>query len=187
MAAFINVDDSVGVILNSGTDFTLSAWPIAPGTIGAGQTASSTVNLQLLNLFDNPVSLTCSVHPAQPGAPNCSLSSNSVSFDSSGKAVATLAITAGALAQLHTRPMELAAALWLPLVGFTFLARTAWSRTGKKHNVVLLFGFTTVLGLMSLSGCGGGSANRSPANYRVVVTGTSGQTQHATTVNVTVQ
>jgi hypothetical protein len=179
---------SISVMLNSATDFSLSASPLTPSSIGAGQSASSTLSLQLLNRFNNPVALSCSVQPAQQGTPTCSLNANSVSFDSSGKASATLTISAGALARIHTRPMEVAVVLWLPLVGFTFLASKARSHTIRKHIVVLLFGCTTLLGLISLSGCGGGSESRSGAvTYKVTVSATSGQTEHVTSVNVTVQ
>jgi hypothetical protein len=112
----------ISVMLNSGTDFRLAANPLSPSSIGAGQSTSSTVNVQLLNLFDNPVSLTCSVQPAQSGAPTCSFNADSVTFDSSGKATATLIVSAGSLALLNNRgPWKPVALMWFPVAGVALL------------------------------------------------------------------
>ena len=92
----VNSDNTVSVLLNTaGTDFSISASAASPSSVSRGQSSTSTITLMLLNAFDNPVSLACSVQPAQSGSPTCSLSSNSVTFDSSGKATATLTITVG--------------------------------------------------------------------------------------------
>ncbi len=97
--------NSLSVSLNTGTDFSISVPPLSPSSVSAGQTATSTMSLNLLNAFDNPVSLACAVTPVQAGSPTCSLGSNSVTFDPAGKASSTLTVTAGpAAASLRVPP-----------------------------------------------------------------------------------
>jgi hypothetical protein len=117
------VNNSIGLQLNVGTDFSISASTLSASTLSPGQSATSAISLSLLTLFDNPVSLACSVQPAQAGAPSCSLSSNSVTFDGSGKAMATLTINAGAgvAARNSFQSSINEGLLWLPVAGFAFL------------------------------------------------------------------
>ena len=64
----------VGVLLNNtGSDFLISASAVTPATLGQGQSVTSILTLSLLNAFDYPVSLACSVQPTQAGSPTCSL------------------------------------------------------------------------------------------------------------------
>jgi hypothetical protein len=83
----------------------------------------------------------------------------------------------------HGRPIY---ALWMPLMlGIIFLGGT-----NKGREKFGLFCVLLVLLFFQIA-CGGGSSNSShtppPTNYTVTVTATSGATQHATTVAVTVQ
>jgi hypothetical protein len=50
-------NNSIGLLLNVGTDFSISASALNPSTLSAGQSASSTVTLKLLSNFNNPLSL----------------------------------------------------------------------------------------------------------------------------------
>ncbi len=189
----INIDNTISVILNSGTDFSISATPLIPGSIGAGQSAASTVGLDLLNLFNNPVSLSCSVQPAQAGAPTFSLSSNSVTFDSSGKASATLTITAGSsAASLIPSPfrghLSNLGFLWMPIAAFAFLgAGFGVDLSRRRRALIVPLAAVLFSGLATQLACGGGASGPKATGYTVTITGISGATQHSTSVNVTAQ
>jgi hypothetical protein len=184
--------NSISVLLNPGTDFSISASAPSPSSVNPGQSATSTLTLALLNAFDNPVSLACSVQPAQAGSPTCSLSSNSVTFDSSGKATATLTITAGSGAAAlmlpyayhgDSHPFSLG---WLPVAAFWFMGagRGCGYARRKKH---LLWVGCALAGLIFQAACGGGTSAPKSVNYAITITGTSGSTQHSTTTTLTVQ
>jgi hypothetical protein len=190
----INSDAAISVLLNTGTDFSISVPPLSPSSVSAGQTATSTMSLNLLNAFDNPVSLACAVTPVQAGSPTCSLSSNSVAFDPAGKASATLTVTAGsAVASLlgphpyvqDSLPFRF---IWLPVAGFSFIGIGLSCRSSQKKNLLnFLAGTIIVAVLIPLVACGGGSGSRPPANYAITITAMSGSTQHSTAVTLTVQ
>jgi hypothetical protein len=179
-------NNSIGLQLNVGTDFSVSASALSPSTLGHGQSATSTISLSLLSLFDNPVALACSVQPAQAGGPTCSLSSNSVTFDGSGKASATLTINAGSSVASRNSFQFLGKGglLWFPVASFAFLG-TGISR--KRRLLVVVVGAALFAGLAMQSACGGGSSGSKSTAYTVTVTGSSGATQHSATVNLTVQ
>jgi len=182
----------VAVVLNVGTDFSLSASPANPATIGLGQSATSTVSLSLLSAFDNPVSLSCSVQPAQAGAPTCSLNPSSVVFDGKGNGTAQLTITAGvstaSLIQPSIRqdsPPERSP--WLPIAGCAFAgAGLARNSSSRRKLFGFLVGSVLFAGLIFQIACGS-SGGRRPQEYSVKVTATSGSTQRTSTTTVTVQ
>jgi FG-GAP-like repeat len=190
----INSNNTVSVLLNSaGTDFSISASAASPKSVSRGQSSTSTITLSLLNAFDNPVSLSCSVQPVQAGSPVCSLSSNSVTFDSSGKATATLTITAGsAVASLLGPHPYLQDSLpfrfiWLP-AGVAFMGIRLGSRSSQKKNLLNFLASTIVVAvLISLLACGSGSRSTPPVSYAITITAMSGSTQHSTAVTLTVQ
>ena len=185
-------DNTVSVLLNTtGADFSISASAPNPGTVSRGQSSTSTVTLNLLNAFDNPVALTCSVQPTQ-AAPTCSLSPNSVTFDANGNATATLTINTGsATASLvpaslrqDSRSLHF---LWLPVAGFALMgAGFGSSRSTRSKLTVYLLGGMLFGGLIFQAACGGSGGPGSTA-YTITVTGTSGSTQHSTTTTLTVQ
>lgn len=184
--------NSISVLVNTGTDFSMTASTPSLSTLSSGQSATSTVTLKRLTNFDNPVSLACTVQPAQGGAPTCSLNSSSVIFDAGGNATATLTITAGtASASLRgpasrgrTRPFRIG---WLQVTGFAFVGAGFGIGSSRKRRVLLF-----VMGLLLLSGltaqvaCGGSGGSKSTA-YTVTVIATSGATQHSTLVTLAVQ
>jgi hypothetical protein len=189
----INSPSSIGVLLNAGTDFSISASAPSPSILSHGQSSSSTLTLSLLNGFDNPVSLSCALTPAQAGSPTCSLSSNSVTFDSAGKASATVTVTAGAVAAAvrvpparHGGP-NLFALGWLPVAGFAFMGIRLSCTRPRKGKVHFLAVAAVFAGLILLVSCGGGSGSSPPLNYAITITAISGSTQHSTTVTLTVQ
>jgi FG-GAP-like repeat len=182
--------NSTSVLLNTGTDFSISASAPSPSSVGPGQSATSTLSLTLLNAFDNPVSLACSVQPAQAGSPACSLSSSSVTFDSSGKATATVTITAGAGAaalmvprpyHADSRPFSLG---WLPVAAFGLMGTGLGCGYSRKRRHLFFVG-CVLAGLIFQAACGGSSPKS--VNYAITVTGTSGSTQHSTSTTLTVQ
>ena len=183
-----SIENSISVLVNIGTDFTISASKPSPSTLTAGQSATSTISLNLLSAFNNPVSLACSVQPAQAGAPTCSLSSNSVTFDGSGKASATLTINVGSSVASRNSFQSFSNGgwLWFPVAGFAFFG-TSVSVSRKRRLQVVLIGAALVGGLITQVACGGGSSGSKSAAYTVTVTGNSSTTQHSTTVNLTVQ
>ena len=190
----INSDAAISVLLNTGTDFSISASPLSPSSVSPGQTATSTMSVNLLNAFDNPVSLVCAVTPVQAGSPTCSLSSNSVTFDPAGKASATLTVTAGsAVASLlgphpyvqDSLPFRF---IWLPAAGFAFMGIALnWRSSQKKNLLNFLAGAIVVAVLIPLVACGGGSGSAPPVSYAITITAMSGSTQHSTAVTLTVQ
>jgi hypothetical protein len=181
-------NNSIGLQLNVGTDFSISASALNPSTLGPGQSATSTISLSLLSSFDNTVSLACSVQPAQAGTPTCSLSSNSVTFDGSGKASATLTISAGssAVSRNSFHSLNKGGMLWFPVAGFAFLgAGVGLSR--KRRLLIVLVGSALFAGLAMQLACGGGSSGTKSAAYTVTVTGSSDATQHSTSISLNVQ
>jgi hypothetical protein len=190
----VNSDNTVSVLLNTaGTDFSISASAASPSSVTRGQSSTSTITLSLLNAFDNPVSLACSVQPAQAGSPACSLSSNSVTFDSSGKATATLTITAGSGAAAfmvsphayhdNSHPFSVG---WLPVAAFAFMGRGLGCGYSRRRRYLFFVG-CVLAGLIFQAACGGGSSDPKSANYAITITGTSGSIQHSTTTTLTVQ
>ena len=190
-----STNNIVAVVLNVGTDFSLSASPASPATIRLGQTATSTLNLSLLTAFDNPVSLSCAVQPAQVGAPSCSVNPSSVSFDGSGKATAQMIITAGASAASltqHSVPQDRRPwhSRWLPIAGFAFVgAGLARSGAGRRRFSGFLVGSFLFAGLILQLACGGSGSSSGPKSqtYTIRVTALSVSAQRTTTVTLTVQ
>jgi hypothetical protein len=179
-----SADNTVSVLLNKGTDFSISASPASPATVNPGQTATSTVSLTLLTLFDNPVALTCSVQPAQ-FAPTCSFNPNPATFNAQRSATATLTIDTGTTTASRGNLLRLQY-LWLPVAGFALIG-TAFSSLRKKLAAYVLGGILFG-GLMFQAACSGASSvAQQPQTYTITVTGTSGPNQHSTTTTLIVQ
>jgi hypothetical protein len=183
--------NSISVLLNTGTDFSISASTPSPSSVGPGQSATSTLTLTLLNAFDNPASLACSVQPSQAGSPTCALSSNSVTFDSNGKATATLTITAGpsGAALMVPRPYHgdshPSSLGWLPVAAFGFMGTGLGCGYSRRRRCLFFVG-CVLAGLIFEAACGGGSSGPKSVIYAITITGTSGSTQHSTTTTLTV-
>jgi len=190
----VNPDDNtIGVLLNStGSEFSITASAPSPATVSRGQSSTSTVTLNHLNAFDNPVALACAVQPAQ-AAPTCSLNPSSVTFDANGNATATLTINTGTATasfaapspSRNSRPLGL---LWLPVAGFAFMgAGFGSSLTLKRKLTACLLGGILFSGLILQAACGGGGSGPRSQAYTITVTGVSGSTQHSTTTTLTIQ
>jgi FG-GAP-like repeat/FG-GAP repeat len=183
----VNSDDTVNVLLNTtGADFSISASAPTPGTVSHGQSSTSTVTLAHLNSFDKPVALVCSVQPSQSGT--CSLSPNSVTFDSNGNATATLMINTG------SAPASLDALLNPGLLGFLWpiaciavVGAGFSSRRSIRQTLVACISSAVLFGgLIFQLACGGSGAPGS-TTYTITITGTSASTQHSTTVPLIVK
>ncbi len=179
-------DNTVSVLLNStGADFSISASAPMPETVSRGQSSTSTVTLAHLNTFDNLVTLTCSVQPAQ-SAPSCSLNPDSVSFDASGNATATLTISTGpAIASLVPASVRYGGLLWLPVAGFALMGVGLGCRSSNRLVRVAL-GVLLLGGLIFQSACNGAGGGASQT-YTVTINGTSDATHHFATATITVQ
>src|SRR5581483_4475267 len=191
----VNSDNTISVLINSGTDFSLKASAFSPANIGAGQSATATLSLSLLNSFNNPVALSCSVQPAQAGAPTCSISPGSITFDSAGHATAQLTVTAGALARLQPERlnptgMKSLALAFLPVGGLAFVGirrnvKRAWNTTAR---IAIVSTAICVLMLIAVScGGGGGSTINGGRSYTITVNASSEFMQHSTTLTLSVQ
>lgn len=184
--------NSISVLLNNlGTDFSISASAVSPSVLGPGQSATSNLTLHLLNTFDAPVALTCSVQPAEAGSPICSLSANSVTFDGSGEATATLMINAGprAASQNSLQILSKESLLFLPVVGLAFFGTGLGVSSRRRRFLVFPIGAVLFVGIIMQTACGGGGTSGGPKStaYTVTITGTSGAAQHSTTVSLMVQ
>jgi sugar lactone lactonase YvrE len=163
-------------------DFTISATPSAQSVTAGSAATYSVAAVSTGGSFTDPVTLTASGLP--PGA-TVSFSPASVtpgsSLSSSSMTVQTIAEQASAREGPARWPLPTGlitvALLVLPFRrrGRVFIGLACW---------LLLLGAST-----ALTGCGGGFAlPQSPsATYTITVTGTSGSTQHSTTVQLTVR
>jgi hypothetical protein len=184
--------NAIDLLVNTGTDFSISATALSPSTLSAGQSATSTVTLKLLSNFNNPVALTCSMQPATTSGATCSLDTNSITFDGSGNATAALTINAGSSAAWLTSSLLFRSfhgiALWLPVTAFAFLGTVLGAGFSKKPRVLMFLAAAIIsCGLIASVACGGGTGGPKATAHTVTITGNSGATQHSTTLTVVVQ
>jgi FG-GAP-like repeat/FG-GAP repeat len=183
-----SVDNTVSVLLNKGTDFSISASPVSPATVSPGGTATSTISLKLLNLFNNPVTLTYAVQPAQ-SAPECSLSPNPATFDARGNATVTMTINTAVTVVSRNNPQPFSFG-WLPLVGLVLIgAGVGSNRRSRTKLAAHALGAVLLGGMMFQAACGSGGNRivQPPKTYTITVTGVSGSTQHSATTTIMVQ
>jgi hypothetical protein len=184
------------------SDFNISASP-STLTISAGQPASFTVTVAGLNGFNSAVTLTCS---GQPANSTCNFSPASVTPASGGMVTSMMMISTSSNPYMHAGLIEgnqtggrYAMMLAVPalvllamfLAGSIRRGRAAGNNwiPGLAGSLALLFAMTC---LLAASGCGGNGMNN-PGNgtqrgmVTVMVTGTSGNLTHSTSVTLTVQ
>jgi len=190
--ADVAVTDSTAVVvgLNTTSGFKLSISPTELAPLRPGGSANLTVAVGTQNGFNNTVSLACS-SPVSAGI-HCSVSPSAVSPGSNAILTVT---TTGLSAMLGlTYPGQLALYVsFLPFAGLAvFGIGLGAQRETKRKLLVLLLCCLLLAAIFILASCGGGSNSSggggTPAgNYTITVTGTSGPTQHSTTVMLKVQ
>ena len=190
-----------GVLLNVGApDFSLYARSVTPNPLPSGQSAKGTVTIGSDNGFDSSVSLTCSVQPAAAPAPTCSLSPASTHVSPGQSIDSTLTIGAAARGSL-TAPAARPGAwqsflLGLPvaglaIIGMGIIPRRSNSRKKKSRIWTIVPASMIFSGLAFQIACGGNASqsmtSTPPVTYTVTINGSSGSTQHTTTVSITVK
>jgi uncharacterized membrane protein len=183
-------------------NFSISAPSSAsPGSVTAGQSATATVTVGSTGGFTGTVNFTCTISPAPSLAPTCSFNPAQATLTSGGQATSTLTVkTTAATTAALTRPnfshgLAPIYAMVFPIFGVALLGMRFGFTEKRKRLLGLVIGSVLFGGLVFLPACGGGSGSSTgtntpgtrAGNYTVTVTGTSGSTQHATMVTVTVQ
>jgi hypothetical protein len=164
-------------------DFTVSATPAAE-TVSNGGLATYQVTVGSVNGdFSNSVALSATGLPT--GATAMFAPASVTPGGESEGSVLTIQ-TASLAAQAHRQ----GGWPWVPEVMLAFCIPLLWWR--RRERIWRLgCGLLCLLlsvGAAMLTGCGGGYYSQAPAQtYTVTVTGTSGSTQHSTTVTLTVQ
>lgn len=183
-------------------DFSLNATP-GSQTITAGQSAQFTITLAGLNGFSSAVSLSCS---GQPAGSSCSFAQTSLTPASGGTVTTMMTIMTSANPYMPAVTMAkmsgpglLAAAI--PVLAALFFAlfvlpNKRAARAGRPESfryALLSVGIAIVLtAALAAAGCGGyGRGNVSNGTQRgtstVMITATSGNLSHSTSVSLTVQ
>jgi trimeric autotransporter adhesin len=164
-------------------DFTVSATPAAE-TVSSGSVATYQVTVGSVNGdFSSAVALSAAGLPT--GATAMFAPASVTPGGESEGSVLTIQ-TASLAAQTHAH----SGWRWVPGATLAFCIPLLWWR--RRERIWRLgCGLLCLLlsvGAAMLTGCGGGYYSKAPAQtYTITVTGTSGSTQHSTTVTLTVQ
>jgi len=163
--------------------FTLST-PTGTQTIVAGGAATYSIAVTAKNgTFNNAVTFAASGLPTGATAtfapPSVTPGSTSANTQLTIQTAAATSARAGFGSLFTLAPAA------LPLLGLFFLTR----RQRRRWVTLALFAIAPLGAMATLSGCGGGFAlpGSGAKNYTVTITGTSGQDQQTTTVQLTVK
>jgi len=180
--------NAINVVVNTTQGFWLGV-PSSLGPLRAGGSANGTISVNSQNGFSKAVSLACSAsHPTV----HCSLSPSSVT---PGTGSALTVTTLGNSATLSLPASRLRPgwfyAVCFPLGAMVFSGIRLRNRRGRRGLGLDFLGCVLLAGVFFQAACGGGGRKPpggTPAgNYTIVITGSSGTTQHSTTVSLTVQ
>ncbi len=174
--------------------FSLSASAPSPATINPGQSATSTIAVNVIESFSSPVTFTCSVSPSPQSAPQCSVAPGSVTPGT--PATLTVTTTPSTIARsTGLKRLYLFHAFALPLFGLTLIEMTLGGAGARNSNpLVLLLAVLLITGLTFLTACGsssggshGGSSGTPAGSYTITVTGSSGSIHSTANVSLTVE
>ncbi len=172
-------------------DFTLKSSSQSLGTIAVGSQGVTGISIVTLNGFTDVVNLSCSVLPADPASPSCSVDPTSLDLPINGGGSATLVINTSGLV-VQKRKSETALAM---VLGFPLLATFVGSIERRKWRLRLFLLSFLLAAVMFQIACGSSGGARSPGglakagNYTVVVNAQamSSQTSHTIEVGFAVQ
>jgi hypothetical protein len=177
--------NTVSVLLNAGTQFSLSTLTLSPSTITRGQAATGALTVNLLNSFANPISLSCTVAgsgQSQGAVPSCSIVPSSVTPAANGSATAKLTVNAS------SSMASIVLGLRLVLLPFAVASFGLFCLIGDSCRKRRLAVFTVFGGLALQVACGGGSSTPPPSSsYTITVTAKAGAAQQTTSTVLTVQ
>ena len=187
-----------GVLLNIGTpDFSLYAPSVTPNPLPSGQSAKGTVTIGSDNGFTGSISLTCSVQPATAQTPTCSLSPTLAQVSTGQSIDSTLTISTSSSRGSLTAPAAPPGAwqrylIGLPVGGLALIGMGILPRRSKKNRIrAIALASMIFSGLTFQMACGGDTSQSvtitAPVSYTITINGSSGSTQHATTLSITVQ
>ena len=186
-----------GVLLNIGTpDFSLYAPSVTPNPLPSGQSAKGTVTIGSDNGFTGSISLTCSVQPATAQTPTCSLSPTLAQVSTGQSIDSTLTISTSSSRGSLTAPAAPPGAwqrylIGLPVGGLALIGMGILPRRSKKNRIrAIALASMIFSGLTFQMACGGDTSQSvtitAPCSYTITINGSSGSTQHATTLSITV-
>ncbi|HET6932357.1 MAG TPA: FG-GAP-like repeat-containing protein [Candidatus Acidoferrum sp.] len=178
---------STTVTVSLPPDFSVTV-PSPSLSLTRGGQVTETLSFPAQGGFSANITLACSVSGPSP-MPACALSPASVAPDGSS----TLTISAASISAFAADAPQMQGpstgagtgfyAAWLPLslLGLIFAGRRQKGRRGRW-----MLSFVLAVVASVAAACGGGTSGPpQPQNYTVTVTATSGTTQHATSINVT--
>jgi hypothetical protein len=156
LAVTMSPQNVVGILLNTTTTFALFLSPLTPVTLLPGQAATSVLTILAGNGFiGGPVSLTCSVQPTPPLAPECAINP-SVNLNSETSLLISTTGPPTALA-FPSRRLGLLYAVCVAVCGVTLVGIGFASPQAKKRKIAGPVLYSVVFtGLMFQAACGGG-------------------------------
>lgn len=175
--------NTVSVLLNAGTQFSLNTLTLSPSSITRGQSTTGALTVNLLNSFAKPITLSCNVAASgqsQGALPSCSIEPSSVSPAANGSATATLTVnTSSSIASIVPGLRR----VLLPIAAACFgLLCLIWDSSRKRR--LALF---AVFGGLALQVACGSSTPRPSSSYTITVTAKAGAVQQTTSTFLTVQ
>ena len=170
---------------------------LTPSSVAPGQPATATVTVTPAGGFTGTVAFTCSLSPTSAPVPTCSFNPAQVQVTGSAPATTTLTVSTTGPTAVLARPKlrkrgSPIYAIVFPVFGLALVGMGFSSGGRRKRLLGVAIGSVLFAGLILHMACGGGggragSTGTPAGNYTVTVTGSSGSTQHTTSLMLTVQ
>ncbi len=181
----------------SAPGFTIAAPALAPATIAAGASSTSTITVAPTGGFTDAVALTCAVTGGSTPAPTCAFSSSSVA-NASGTSILTVKTVAShsVSGALLPPPRPGRGAGWMIASSGAFFAGIFLLGVPQRRRRISGLGIMLLVFFAAGVGCGGGSSSTggstqtggTPAGtYTVTVTATAGSNVQTKALTLTVQ